>query len=177
MSKITVDKFIQEFKVQKEDSKLSYVKRHIVTDYINYENKIATCAKIIDASCYQDIGGKHVVSFNSPMKYVLYIFNIITNYTDIEVSENWMDDFNKLTKNRCEVNDEEYTLIDMIVGNISPCEIQQFGDILDCMIEDLKLNEYTVVSKINSFGTTLEYISKYVEEDGEKDAKEVDRVG
>lgn len=88
---MTVNEFIEEYNKQiNDDAKTKFIKKHIVTDYVNYEEKIVLCKNVINASTYVlDENGSYsdIIKFNTPTRYMLYTLTIIDTYTDIDVIE------------------------------------------------------------------------------------------
>ena len=85
MGKINVDGFLREYSVaakQQGSAMETFIKKHIVTDYINIASKIAHCNVIIDNTCYIEDGGIKVIKFNRVVRHIWFIMKMIDLYTD-----------------------------------------------------------------------------------------------
>lgn len=80
------EKFIEGYK--KATNKESYIKKHIVNDYIPYAQKVAETNKIVAISMYKEVNGKNIFWINTPLQYELMVIAVIKLYTDIELGEN-----------------------------------------------------------------------------------------
>lgn len=92
--------FVQFFKSTK--NKEQFVKEHIKTTYLPYEDKISLCKEIADRTMWITVNDKQVFSVNSPMRYMLFVQGIVQYYTDIEIpddGESRLLAFNEFEKN------------------------------------------------------------------------------
>lgn len=144
---MTVYEFIAELNKTSDDAKEAFIKKHIVTDYIPYEKKIAVCEKIIENTSYENrnIDGEKVKAFklNSCARYMYYVLWMIKLYTDIEIEfadGKGLEVFNLLNKGG---------LIDIVIGMISEKETSEFKQILDMVFDDMLVNERDIVSYID----------------------------
>ena len=78
-------------------AKESYLKTVVkFVDYINFEVVEVLCDQILANSCYDKNGN---VKMNTCKKYIMYIYTIFDQYTNIAVhSDKWMEEFNLLSK-------------------------------------------------------------------------------
>lgn len=92
-----IGKFIDEYVVTKDPgAKERLAKKHVKTTYVSYAKKIDDAKRIVKHSCY-DADERFTV--NSPMRYMLFIICVVTNYTDLEFSkENTLEQFDLLLK-------------------------------------------------------------------------------
>lgn len=139
-NKITVKEFVKKYNtLTKDELKEQLVKSILTNKYISYENKVAICEKIVEASYYiktrnADGVENKKLHVNSPANYMLYCLNIVNNYTSINVDfNNSLEEFNLLNGNEC---------IDLIFAFISEREMKEFRMILDMVENDLMQNEY-----------------------------------
>lgn len=92
-----IGKFIDEYVATKDPgAKERLAKKHVKTTYVSYAKKIDDAKRIVKHSCY-DADERFMV--NSPMRYMLFIICVVTNYTDLEFSkENTLEQFDLLLK-------------------------------------------------------------------------------
>ena len=152
-----ISEFITGFKVSKQQN--AYVKKHIKTNYIPYETKIALSKKIVDLSMYKEVNGKKVFVQNTPNRYMLFIQAVIDNYTDLEWngedgSKDILGGFNQLEKNG---------IIEILFSSIGD-DIQKFTTVLNMIVDDETDLNRSVVSymdtKIEALSIMLDTISQ-----------------
>lgn len=156
MGKINVDGFLREYSVaakQQGSAMETFIKKHIVTDYINIASKIAHCNVIIDNTCYIEDGGIKVIKFNRVVRHIWFIMKMIDLYTDIEINDVFTD-YDKLNNSGA--------IGDLLV-NIPESEYAEFSTILNMMIDDLRDNEYSITALLynlkQSFSLSEEVIT------------------
>ena len=99
---MNIDKFLVQYKTTPDDKKVEFMKKHITTKYLPYENKVSLCNGILTCSMWIEVNGKEVLSVNSPLQYMLLIEALIEAYTDIDMPESGkirLDIFNKFEEN------------------------------------------------------------------------------
>lgn len=140
MGKITVDAFLREYGVaakQKGSAMETFIKKHIVTQYVPYLEKDVLCTRIIYATCYADKDRK-IIKFNTPGRLLLFNMNLINLYTDIEISfEN--DETTKQYDKLMEVG-----AIYLLINAIPETEYTEFVTLLNMKLDDLRDNEYSL---------------------------------
>ena len=95
---IEVKNFVDKYnKFNTSAAKESYLKTAVkFVDYLDFETVEYLCDSILMNSCMDKEGN---VKVNTCRKYVLYIFTIFNNYTNIKVdAKDWMAQFNMLSK-------------------------------------------------------------------------------
>lgn len=100
-----ISKFITEYSEAR--MKEECIKKHIITKYLPYEQKMAICKNIIESADYTpfvDVVEKKYYCPNTPMRYVLFCMSIVDAYTDIELEQidsgrDVMGGFNQLDSN------------------------------------------------------------------------------
>ena len=141
---MTIEKFIKGFNERTSDQvKVAYVQARIVKKYVPFEEKIAICKGILDATKYVTVDGKKTFHSNSPSKYMNYVMRTIAAYTDLEIGKtgNVLGEFNML---------EEADLTNVIIGNINPSETERMKAILKMMEADIDTNERALTAFIES---------------------------
>lgn len=147
MNKITVKEFINKYNaLSNEKLKEDYIRTIIKDTYVQFENKVAICEKIVESSYYiktnYDGVERKKLYINSPAKYMLHRLNIIDNYTIIKIDfKNSLEEYNMLNK---------YGIIDFVFDYVSSNEIGEFNMILDMIENDAIKNEYEIHSFIAS---------------------------
>lgn len=86
-----VREFIENY--NRSTKKDSFIKRHIIKEYLPYETKVALCESIINAANYKKVNDKRIYWVNSVLVYEFYFITLIKQYTDIEF-ENDLEGFN-----------------------------------------------------------------------------------
>lgn len=121
---MTVNDFIEEYK---EDE--NCVEKHIVNTYVLYERKISICQKIADITSYVDINDKKMFKLNSPLSKMLFLLNMINEYTDIDVNfDNGLHEFNLL---------EENNITSIILSHIPEIEFDRFMGVMEMVTDDM----------------------------------------
>lgn len=147
-----IGKFIDEYVATKDPSaKERLAKKHVKTTYVSYAKKIDDAKRIVKHSCY-DADERFTV--NSPMRYMLFIICVVTNYTDLEFSkENTLEQFDLLLKHGI-----AETLIS-IIGN----DYRSFETVLNMTFDDEYENNRSITSfiehKMEAILTALEAMS------------------
>lgn len=146
MGKISVDGFLREYSVaakQQGSAMETFIKKHIVTDYVDFATKSAYCDSIINATCYIKVGEKKIIKFNSATRYIFFTMKIIELYTDIEINaDNLLGDYDKLNK---------VDAINCLIAGISESEYSEFYTLLNMKLDDLRDNEYCVTALLYNF--------------------------
>lgn len=164
MEKITVDAFLREYGVaakQKGSAIETFIKKHIVTDYVPYLEKDVLCTRVIYATCYADKDRK-IIKFNTPGRLLLFNMNLINLYTDIEISfenDETIKQYDKLM---------EAGVIYLLINAIPETEYTEFVTLLNMKLDDLRDNEYSLEALLynlkKSFSISEEVINSALEE-------------
>lgn len=146
MGKISVDGFLREYSVaakQQGSAMETFIKKHIITDYIEYATKCIYCDSIINATCYVKVGEKRIVRFNSSTRYLFFTMKVIELYTDIEINaDDVLGDYDKLNK---------VGAIGNLIAGIPESEYSEFYTLLNMKLDDLRDNEYCVTALLYNF--------------------------
>lgn len=135
-------------------AKKNYLKKIEIIPYIRYEHKTVLANQIINSSCYdQDEPNK--IKFNSPGRYMLYVYTLLKTYTNFDMDNTRMlDDFNELNRRG---------LIDVIVGLIPEAEKNEFEKIVAMVYDDFVANYYEIhgfiMNAVDKLATLSEAIS------------------
>lgn len=148
--KLNVKEFIDGY--LKSKNKQVYIKKIKTVNYIRYERKTFLCQKIVETTSYDE---NKNVRIDSTSRYVVYIYTLLSTYTNLDVkAENMLDDFNALNEHR---------LIDEIIGLIDEAEINEFNKVLSMTLEDFMTNHYGVQGFIrdlmSNIGNVIQDIS------------------
>lgn len=132
-NKITIYELLEGYKKRASDKlKDEYLKAVInITPYISYGTKIVLARDIINVSC---LNNKQDVEIDSCKRYVLYIYTLLSNYTNIEMSEK--DIF--VQYDLLDSND----LLEKILSLIPEKEIATFKTVMEMKQNDLMTNKY-----------------------------------
>lgn len=151
---ITIDKLIDGYlKRTSIKMKEEYLKAVIkVKPYISYAAKLLLAEGILNATCLKN-GHVHI---DSCKKYVLYIYALIDNYTNIELNtKEWLFQYDRL---------DSLGLIEPILALIPEKERTTFKTILDMKQDDLMTNRYGIYAYIDEqmdrFNTVAPEIAK-----------------
>lgn len=151
MGKISVDAFLREYGIaakQKDSAMETFIKKHIVVDYVNFINKEDVCNRIVEVTCHSEILNKRIVIINSPARYILFIMNLISLYTDIDIifEDGLINQYDKLNKAGA---------ISVLIDAIPEAEYSEFNTILNMKIDDFMNNEYSLISVLRNFKEEL----------------------
>lgn len=152
--KINVVEFVDGYnKCSTVKAKESYLKKLNVKEYVDYEVKMALATKIVNASSF-DQERPTVVKVNAPMRYVLFVYTVLSYYTDLDMhSDKMFAEFNMLNKNG---------LIDKIFNSIPEKEVSEFNSIVAMTYEDFLANyrepHSFIANQIDNLGSLLKYI-------------------
>lgn len=156
-NKIPVQNFVKEYKELTPQSDYArFFKKHIIKEYVNYEDKVTICNKIIQSSfyIYDKKGEKSIRIFkmNSPARYMNYCISLIDTYTDIEIrfGEHVLEDFNALDKEG---------LVDQIISVIPDDELKKFETILNMQVDDVLENERSIGRFVECIGNGINEIA------------------
>lgn len=149
-----IGKFIDKYvKSSSEKVKDALVAEHIVATYIPYETKMAEAKNIIENSAFQKVDNKRRFWMNTPMRYVLFIKDVITCYTDLEWDmQNVLIQFNLL---------EQYGITEKIIATIGP-DFEKFQTVLNMTLDDAMTNERTLLSYFENMETTIESVADQI---------------
>ena len=163
MGKITVDAFLREYGVaakQKGSAMETFIKKHIITQYVPILVKDVHCAKIVEASCH--VPDSNIVKFNTLSGHIATTMRLIDLYTDIIIvfeEGAFIDQYDKLN---------EVGAIDELLNQIPKKEIAEFYDVFDMKLSDFRNNEYSLEAFLynikESFSISEDVINSAIEE-------------
>ena len=116
--------------------KQEFVAKYIGKLYMPYAIKMAEARRIVERTTNVDVGGEHLFSSSSPMRWVLYVMSILLYYTNLEFSNDVMSDFDML---------DEAGVIEYIFSAIGK-DVDTFQTVLNMTYDDYMTNEHDVVS-------------------------------
>lgn len=163
MGKISVDAFLREYGVaakQKGSAVETFIKKHIVTQYVPFLTKSIYCSNIVKASCHIKDGDREIVKINSDTQYLFFIMRLIQLYTDIELDQdNIINEYDKL---------KEVGVVDELINAIPDSEYVEFSTLLNMKMDDFRDNEYSVTALLynlkESFSISEEVINSVIED-------------
>lgn len=165
MGKISVEAFLKQYSVaakQKGSAMEDFMKKHIITDYIDYLTKNTMCTNIVTATTRIKNGDRTILRIDSSAQFMLFIMNLINSYTDIEIE--FKD--TKFVKQYDALN--KVGAIDDIVQAIPEKEYTEFTTLLNMKMDDFRDNEYSITALLynlkESFSILEEVIKKAIEE-------------
>lgn len=83
---MNIKEFVDEFKkIDKEDDKKAFVKKHITKTYIPYSNKMLIAQKLAEITTYTDAEKRDRLRINTNLRHAYLGLETIALYTDIEV--------------------------------------------------------------------------------------------
>ena len=150
--------FVAKFKNTEPDKIEDFLKRSIVTDYVNYETKLAEITKICELCNYTEIldlenpdQKKRVFKRNTPFMYYWIKLRMIANYTNIEITEGEeLAAYNAL---------DEIGAIDAITTLLPEAEVTKWMTMLQMINDDIYMNERDIAgyldTKMDAVGIVL----------------------
>lgn len=132
---MTIKDFIFGYTKTLDKDKEKFLAKHIKSHYLSYAMKIAEAEQIIQHTCYVDVNGSQRFRNNTPLRYVVFVQAVLRNYTDLEFSENVLEDFDKL---------EENYIVEAVFAAIGD-DVDRFQTVLNMMLDDVQMNERALV--------------------------------
>lgn len=154
--KIYVKEFVNKFNTLSVNEQDDYVKSIINNNYVNYEDKIKYCDKVIKVTSYkkETINGveRKYLHTDSTARYMLYSLTLVKLYTNIDIDfKDALNQFNLLNGGN--------HAIDVIIDNIPAREMKEMKLVLDLLNEDVMKNEYDIISFIKKQSNKLSIIN------------------
>lgn len=142
---MTTKEFVGYFKMAKD--KQAECEKHIKKNYIPFSSKIAKCYRIVK-STMEYIDDNQVTTYrqNTPMRFLIFNMNLLGLYTDLEFSENLIDEYDVLN---------EYGAIDVLIACIPEHEFKEFSTLLSMTVDDYMSNEREFTAYIDKKLDTL----------------------
>lgn len=166
---ISVEMFCKTFKANtkaKPETMKAFLNKHVTRTYVPYVEKIAICTNIVECTTHKTVDDRKIVFVNTPMRYILFIMNLIKTYTDIDINFNdghYLEDYDALQK--------EGVIQALIGGESAPIplsEYEEFSTILNMILDDFRDNEYSLTAMLYNFKESLhiseDVINSVVEE-------------
>lgn len=137
-----IDKFLIQYKTTPDDKKVEFMKKHITTKYLPYENKVSLCNEILNRSMWIEVNGKQVFNMNNTTVYMLLIQALIQTYTDIDMPDDG--------KERLSIFNtfEEYNITSYLIRALED-EYTSFNTILKMSTDDLIFNNTNLTAFID----------------------------
>ena len=131
-------KFVSGYKTAKD--KETYVKKHIIKQYLPYRIKLSIAHQIAENSTHIEINGKKVYKKDTPSQYFTTIMQLIAQYTDIEFDVKILDQtYDALM---------ECGALQIILSVIPDSEVSEFRTLVEMYMSDIYENERDLTSFI-----------------------------
>ena len=150
---MTITEFIGYFKMAK-DKKVECEKR-VNNKYVPFIQKITDCINIVKSTMEykKDINDVGVFMQNTPARYLIFNMTLIKKYTDVEVTDQIYDDYDKL--NECGA-------LDVLVSCIPIYEFKEYNTLLSMCTDDYIANNRELVSYFeNKMNNLTELLDEY----------------
>ena len=163
-----VKEFVDKYVRRIDDSdRAKFIKTNLKVDtYMPYAEKVACAERIVKTTSYAIIKDENSgemkktnrIKINSPMRYILFVMNIVNEYTNISVNfANIMPEFDALNKNG---------LIEVITDKIGEREMAEFNTVVDMILNDFMTNEYEfknfVSEQLSNIGELVQKITPII---------------
>ena len=168
---IKAKEFVEQYNATDTMMKESFIRDHIVNDYVPYTRKIAKSKNIINATSKIEVDGESIYCVNSPSRFLLFTMNLIEEYTDIEIDyeKSIVETFDLLDSNG---------LIALLLNAMPQNDRKMFQMVFDMVRDDAYESERSLVgwmdNKINAMKMMIgsvpwdEFVEKAVEKAEEK---------
>ena len=138
---MNIELFIKQMNGEHKDG---IIEKHIVRQYVPLEEKIAEAKKIVNTACYTKVIDptgveKNVFRIDTVQKEFLTFLTLIKLYTDLDLSENPLKDYNTLAE-------KKYTK--KLIGAM-PEDARDFNTILNMVFDDEVENVTSIGNIIN----------------------------
>lgn len=144
---IKAKEFVEQYNATDTMMKESFIRDHIVNDYVPYTRKIAKSKNIINATSKTDVDGNSIYCTNSPSRFLLFTMNLIEEYTDIDVTyeDNIVGTFDLLDSNG---------LVALLLNAMPQNDRKMFQMVFDMVRDDAFESERSLVgwmdNKVNA---------------------------
>lgn len=132
--KTAVKIFVKLYNDSRDKEKM--ITKYITSKYLPYAMKMAEARRIVERSSNIDVDGKQMFSISSPMRWVLYVVSVITNYTSLEFSSDVMADFDLLNASGA---------IETIFATIGK-DLDEYNTVLNMTFDDYLSNNHDIVT-------------------------------
>ena len=136
-----VNEFIEQMNKMEKEKVADFLHKRLITEYVNFENKIDLCQSIIKNTSYSKISEEGCVwKKQNAMEFLFFNIKLISVYTDVEIEDgNVMENYNALNK---------LDYIATLLYTIPQREFEEFNDIMSMCKEDQASNERNLTSAI-----------------------------
>lgn len=132
--KTAVKIFVKLYNDSRDKDKM--IAKYITSTYLPYAMKMAESRRIVERSSNIDVDGKQMFSISSPMRWVLYVVSVITNYTSLGFSSDVMADFDLLNASGA---------IEAIFTTIGK-DLDEYNTVLNMTFDDYLSNNRDIVT-------------------------------
>lgn len=136
-----VNEFIEQMNKMEKEKVADFLHKRLITEYVNFENKIDLCQSIIKNTSYSKISEEGSVwKKQNAMEFLFFNIKLISVYTDVEIEDgNVMENYNALNK---------LDYIATLLYTIPQREFEEFNDIMSMCKEDQVSNERNLTSAV-----------------------------
>lgn len=138
---LKVEELVKEYTSTTNDvARKMFMEKIQVEPYISFSAKLVYANRIIESTAWDD---KHKrIEINSPARYVLYVYTLISAYTNIDVqNDSMLTDYDALTA---------AGLKDKIIAKIPEGERKEFDAVLKMVADDYYANHFETHAYIDS---------------------------
>lgn len=143
-----VDKVIHDYRIADKvrDGGINFLKERMTKSYVPYMEKMARCEILVNSCWYRtdkDTGVK-MLRVNNPNLYVMFIMQLVNQYTDIELDYDGLkivENYDALRKSG---------ILNSILSLIPDSEYKEFNAVLEMTKSDLLTNEYEIGAYIKN---------------------------
>lgn len=151
-----VQEFIDGYKKANKNERDNFIKKHIVMEYIPYEDKIEFCKNVMRACMYDYTADTPIFNRKSALEFVFYSCGLITSYTDIEIeSKESLEAFNMLDREG---------LLNKILSNIPKSEMERLEMVRNMVLQDEYDNNRSLVGLFDTLLSSLEMLGNQIGE-------------
>lgn len=138
---MNIELFIKQMNTEHKEG---VIEKHITRTYVPLEEKIAEAKKIVNTACYTKVidptgAEKNVFKIDTVQKEYLTFLALIKLYTDLDLSENSLKDYNTLAE-------KKYTK--KLIGAM-PEDARDFNTILNMVFNDEVENVTSIGNVVN----------------------------
>lgn len=138
---MNIELFIKQMNTEHKEG---VIEKHITRQYVPLEEKIAEAKKIVNTACYTKVidptgAEKKVFRIDTVQKEYLTFLALIKLYTDLDLSENSLKDYNTLAE-------KKYTK--KLIGAM-PEDARDFNTILNMVFDDEVENVTSIGNVVN----------------------------
>lgn len=138
---LKVEELVKEYTSTTNDvARKMFMEKIQVEPYISFSAKLVYANRIIESTAWDDEHKR--IEINSPARYVLYVYTLISAYTNIDVqNDSMLTDYDALTA---------AGLKDKIIAKIPEGERKEFDAVLKMVADDYYANHFETHAYIDS---------------------------